>query len=590
MWTIKNYFDKVKGIDLTKVSAQLKEGYDFVREATEEHTTWDYYKADSDIKAVVDKYLADLNDFFLKKDSPKPTEKGATVTEKEAREVAKKLIRADVSRGVSMELLKKTNMGAASKLEDAQIRSGKIHVSRVKGEEVSYSFPLHSIYQEELAENGHTPQPAPSKPATKPAKPKKRTRAQPKPAAIPARVNTREAAPVERIDDAVRFIKRYALLHGKTKTDMQVLNFINSLQRAILEKRIRKSSEYASQIQYIQENLIKLYNKMGREVEIQLKPDVLQEFISIAGMQQVRLSVAYMKRYVGMQGKYITKEKAQRLHSLIAEAVSKQKIKGTDPYIEKIKRILSSLKHFVDKATAADTLHLHSAVLNGIEDALGCGCTTNGKKKEALDGIDDGKAEVLAAPAPERIMNSMDFADMKFETLGFMGKWKNFIGDPAAGFSAMISAKPKMGKSYLSADFAGYLARNHGETLFVAGEEKLGDTLQKKIDAVKHPCLHVTGAMPEDLTPFDFIILDSVTRLRLTPEHLRVLKAAYPEKSFIQVYQVTKSGKFRGTNEAQHDVDVVIEIPEKGRAVQFGRYNQGGEMNIFDADEYGLAA
>jgi hypothetical protein len=28
-------------------------------------------------------------------------------------------------------------------------------------------------------------------------------------------------------------------------------------------------------------------------------------------------------------------------------------------------------------------------------------------------------------------------------------------------------------------------------------------------------------------------------------------------------------------------VDVVIEIPEKGKAVQFGRYNQGGEMDIF---------
>jgi hypothetical protein len=28
-------------------------------------------------------------------------------------------------------------------------------------------------------------------------------------------------------------------------------------------------------------------------------------------------------------------------------------------------------------------------------------------------------------------------------------------------------------------------------------------------------------------------------------------------------------------------VDVVIEVPEKGKAVQMGRFNQGGEMDIF---------
>jgi len=40
------------------------------------------------------------------------------------------------------------------------------------------------------------------------------------------------------------------------------------------------------------------------------------------------------------------------------------------------------------------------------------------------------------------------------------------------------------------------------------------------------------------------------------------------------------------SEEAQHDVNVVIEVPEKGRAVQFGRYNQGGEMNIFGNKQY----
>ncbi|WP_111596175.1 hypothetical protein [Chitinophaga skermanii] len=60
------------------------------------------------------------------------------------------------------------------------------------------------------------------------------------------------------------------------------------------------------------------------------------------------------------------------------------------------------------------------------------------------------------------------------------------------------------------------------------------------------------------------------------------MKDQYPAKSFIYVFQSTKQGNFRGENSFQHDVDVVIEVPEKGTAVQMGRFNQGGQMNIFD--------
>lgn len=67
----------------------------------------------------------------------------------------------------------------------------------------------------------------------------------------------------------------------------------------------------------------------------------------------------------------------------------------------------------------------------------------------------------------------------------------------------------------------------------------------------------------------------------LLPEDLTALKRKYPSKSFIYIFQTTKEGNFRGANSFQHDVDVVIEIPEHDKAVQFGRFNQGGEMGIF---------
>jgi predicted ATP-dependent serine protease len=140
-----------------------------------------------------------------------------------------------------------------------------------------------------------------------------------------------------------------------------------------------------------------------------------------------------------------------------------------------------------------------------------------------------------------------------------------------------------MGKSYLCVEFAGYLARNHGKVLYVANEEGLNYTLQEKLNDknVKHPNLYVTATIPDSLTDFDFIFLDSVNRLGLAPEDLRALKAKYPAKSFIYIFQATKQGNFKGENSFQHDVDVVIEVPEKGNAVQMGRFNQGGKMQIF---------
>lgn len=389
------------------------------------------------------------------------------------------------------------------------------------------------------------------------------------------------AKPVERIDEELKFIKRYISLHGKEKTKAQVLSFINSLQRSILEKRIRKTSPYAEQVRYIQDSLIKLYNNMGPSRGIEIRENKLVELREIAGSEKVRVSVSFLKRYIGMQGKNITKGKAERLVNIIGSAIDKEKVPGSDPYMDKLQQVLSSLRKYL-KTDDKPVLNIHEATLSGLQKALdGCGCRAD-HVTYGLDGIVDGANSEIIPPAT--IMSSMDFANIQFNTLGFKGKWRDLIGDPTSRFTVMVFGKPKFGKSTLCVDFAGYLARNHGKVLYVAKEEGLDRTLQDKLDDtnVKHPNLYVTGSLPQDLSPFDFIFLDSVSRLGLAPVDLRQLRSNYPRKSFIYIFQSTKGGNFRGENSFQHDVDVVIEVPQKGKAIQMGRFNQGGEMNIFN--------
>lgn len=653
MTTIQDYFEQARQIKASSLPPALKEGFEFVKELTENYSTWDYYHADKDIKKTVDNYLVKFSAFWDKQNRDKQ-QNNKKDEEQKARELAKGLIRAYVRQGASVEHLKQSFLGSAGDEGMADIRGGKINVTRIAKKAVAYAFPLVSIYNEVAEEAPAKKTAAKPAPVPAPAPAPKRVAAGTKAAkelairllspfvlrgdavrsmgvgklsgsnaqntvyldapkdivevsvlggkkvnvvfslkALCNEIREANTEKVELVSDSVRFIKRYALLHGRQKTDTQILAFINSLQKAILERRIRKTDPYAKEINYIQDTLVKVYNKMQPGVAdlFKVKGDVLEAFRTIGGSQQQRLSVAYIKRYIGMQGKGIDKEKAEQLFRLIKGAMEQHKVNANDPYKNKLKDVLDALKHFIDNAKPHDTLAIHEAVLNGINEALDGCCSACEQHKpctggKGLNGIGVPDSGAVQQPGWEQggnpILNSMDFASFRFATLGFKGKWKDFIGDPAPGFTAMISAQPKMGKSYLCAEFAGYLARNHGKTLFVAAEEKLGSTLQKKIESVQHSELDVTAALPDDLSPYEFIILDSVTRLGLQTEDLRRLKALYPDKSFIYVYQVTKDGKFRGTNDAAHDVDVVIRIPERGKAVQFGRYNQGGEMDIFD--------
>jgi hypothetical protein len=610
MITTKNYFEEIKKIKFSSLPKKLQDGYDFTKELTEDHTTWKYYRSDEGLKRTVDDYLEALNEHLNKnapaKSSVKAAKKSAAKNspgdeedeEEQAWEAAKALLTSHVKDGDSLETLRKHGIGHADKVYRAHNVNGNIIVTRLGKKIVSYTFPIKRVYDELVyVDKVGGKKSVQKKPGHRTNAPKPDRKSKPKDEKQKfhrVRISTKEAKPMERIDEEVKFIKRFVLMHGKVKTETQILAFINALQRAIVERRIRKTSSYAKEIEFIQETLVGMYRDIKEPTEIHIDEKTLEKLAGIAGSEKIRLSINYMKRFIGMQGKNIDKEKAQRLHFLIQKAIERGKIKPNDPYMSRIKNVLNSLKFFVEVAKKNETLKINQAVLNGINEALGCGCE---KKKDALSGVEEpgemeDEPQVSELPVqpgripPETLINSMDFVNMEFERLGFTGKWLALIGDPCPGFSAMITGRPKYGKSTLALEFAGYLAQDHGNVLYVAKEEGLDATLQQKIKEfrVQHPRLTVTGELPQDLRLYDFIFLDSVNTLNLSPDAIQRLKKANAGKSFFPVHQTTKAGTFRGDNRHLHNVDSVIELPERGRAVQYGRFNQGGEMQIFDEE------
>lgn len=395
---------------------------------------------------------------------------------------------------------------------------------------------------------------------------------------------------VERIPEEIRFIRRYLSLHNKKKSKDDLLRFINGLHRAIIEKKVRKSSPYAKQIAYIQDKLVKTYNEMTKAMTMQISDKTINEFKAIIASEKVMPSVMLIKRYINLNGKFNVKDKAKLLMDAMTRAHQKGKITKSDKYFKIFDQMHHNLSQYV-KNKSQKILSIQQTELSGLNGVLaGCGCqTVNGfEEQNDLNGVEEFAGTNETVTENPGVMNSMDFSNMQFRTLGFVGKYRKLIGDPAKGFSAMVYGKPKMGKSFLCVDFAGYLARNHGKVLYVAKEEGLDMTLQEKLKAkdVAHANLFVAENIPSDLTPYDFIFFDSVNKLGLSVQDLETLRHNYPQKSFIYIFQTTKEGNFRGANEFQHDVDIVIEVPEKGLAVQSGRFNQGGEMRIFEEQEH----
>ena len=80
------------------------------------------------------------------------------------------------------------------------------------------------------------------------------------------------------------------------------------------------------------------------------------------------------------------------------------------------------------------------------------------------------------------------------------------------------------------------------------------------------------------------MFIDSLDFAKITVDEMEELKADNPDISFMTIKQVTKDGKFRGSQEYAHNCDIIVEIID-GVAHQKGRYSPASEMSVFDKPE-----
>lgn len=366
---------------------------------------------------------------------------------------------------------------------------------------------------------------------------------------------------VEMIPAEIGFIRRYVNLHGKVVSRKRLLSFLTSLQKAMLEKRIRKTSPYAPQMMTIQDQLINVIKKMEDQVEINISEKNLAKYKEIASSERIRESIALLKRFLSIHGREGMEEKASMLKAAMEKKVKQRKITKEDPYAERLQAAYSSLASFLKDKKPVPQI-----------------------TEEALAGIIslvNQKESIPVKKSNRSVLSSQELLQMRFETIHLQGQFRELIGDPSVGFTAMVFGQPKSGKSTLMLEFANELAQNHGKVLYAAIEEGYGYTLKEKIQRVGATSsrLEFSEKLPANLSDYDFVFVDSVSRAGMELEDMIKLKNSYPRTGFIFIFHSTKDGKFRGGNDLAHEVDVIIEV-EPGLAKASGRFNAGGEMGF----------
>lgn len=393
------------------------------------------------------------------------------------------------------------------------------------------------------------PEPQPKKPQVEPKT--KRPKAAKTKSGIKEPKQPKEQ--VNSISPSVKFIARYAKLHEKpynSETKEKVRKLLTSLQKAIMNLEVRKTDIYAKELNDMQDSLIAVLNNRANESYV-LDIKNIERYREIARGVMVSPVVSLLQSYIRLVGQSGVKDKAKSLLSQLQTYYGKP-----NKYYLQISDAIDSLRDYINDRT--DVVCASQETLEGLH---------------GLCGIDE-------QPQRSHSMNAAQLSNTYFRTINLSGKWRDLIGKPSSPYRLMIYGKAGSGKSTLALQYAGYLAETLGQkVLYVASEEGLNYTLKEKLSrlGISTPNLQIVDALPKDLKSYDTVFIDSVNFAGFDAAELRKLN---PKCSYVFVFQSTKQGNFRGTQEFLHDVDTSIRVENMKATTEKNRFGAQGTCRV----------
>lgn len=238
-------------------------------------------------------------------------------------------------------------------------------------------------------------------------------------------------------------------------------------------------------------------------------------------------------------------------------------------YKKKVKR-LEQLK------LQADELEIKTLEAGAELSAYGSQLETLPKQIEQQEVVKYYEQELGTS---EKLVTLSQLAAKTFDTLPMGQMYVEWIGEPERNFAMALHGEPGQGKSTFAIDLAKDLGVHQQRVLFIAAEEGLGKSQQKKWNG--YTSQYITLADYRNLSrvkdelkrsSYDVVFLDSVQEMKISPQQLKDLRNAYSNTAFIYILQSTKGGNFKGSNEYAHDADVKIKIANYKPIIEKTRY------------------
>lgn len=416
-----------------------------------------------------------------------------------------------------------------------------------------------------------------SKPEPKPKaepKPQKETpKKEPKPRAKkePKPKPADNATLVKSISDDVSLFKSYARLHGKKATYRNLLSLHTKLGKAIVSGAI-DSPRYREMTAEMYEKVGAALAKMKKNETVNVNIENVDKYREIGSSEKLFVGVTLIKRYISLANRIgMDSSDREKQRKSLLEAVNKAL---ADKKVEKayVGLVSQVAEYLEDKSIRP--LDVPLAGLSGLSGLSGEICN------DIMSGCDEGGACGLGS-----IVSATELAKINFATVEIPQEYREMIGTASRNGSIMLYGMPGGGKTSFSIGFAKRCAEMGQKVLIISKEEGINQTMQEKLrrfDAV-HPNIFITDNVPGDaMNDYDVVIFDSVQSLRLEPsdleKHQKTMNALR-----IYIFQVTKDGRFRGTNEFEHLVDCVLKA-ENGTITSKGcknRFGGNGSVKVF---------
>jgi len=408
---------------------------------------------------------------------------------------------------------------------------------------------------------------------------------------------------VELLPLEIQVIKRYLALNNKTKTRKQIMQLLDFIQKAIIDKRIKKANPYAENVDDIQKLLIKVYNGMveskHQQVLCEIVPERLKALTEIVSKYEALKSVPLIKRYIALDGEFNSKEKVQKLYTDIARFLDKTK---GDKYEANLLEIAARLKKYldnnenklsIDEATLGSILwakYARKALTAGklAKDAISrqyqkakphiqsISKKVKDKTSEAYHKLDEklkqkevenlkGVEEMFVTPTIENCF--------KLPTIELKGDLGKLIGKIEQNKLAIsLEGDQGAGKSQLMFQLADAFSEV-GKNVAVFSLEMPVDSIpaitfiNQYVSPANKNKIKWANEAPEGLLSikkaaefFDVIFIDSWGKLKVKSEEFDNLRKEHPNTIFIVIFQRTTGNKIRGGTEPLYDAGINIEV------------------------------